>query len=230
VDGGLHSGHTEEQSGGNGMRKCYRTIKKEASAEYEEKKSRFIAEVLPIVSEEEAIAFINGAKSRHKMAGHHVYAYYLAETMQIKRYSDDGEPQGTAGIPVLDVIEKNRMEDVVIVVTRYFGGVLLGAAGLIRAYGKAAALAVEKAGVVERRIADEWSLLVEYPMFQPVRNDLEKNGYGIRGVQYASDVEISVQVPTERGEEFSRRLADLTNGTAIAEIVGQSYLQTDVLR
>ena len=209
------------------MRDYYRTIKAEALAEYEEKKSRFIGAVRPVSDEADAIAFINEVKARHRMARHHAYAYYIADNnVQIKRYSDDGEPQGTAGIPTLEVLEKNKIEDVVVVVTRYFGGVLLGAAGLIRAYGKAAAMAVEQAGVVERRIADEWSVLIEYPMLSPVKNELEKSGYGIRGIQYASDVEIAVQVPKENSTQFQQRLADITNGAAIAEIVGKSYLQT----
>ena len=212
------------------MRECYRTIKIEASAEYEEKRSRFIADVMPVTNEESAIAFLNETKVRHRMARHHVYAYNIAEGVQIKRYSDDGEPQGTGGIPVLEVLEKNKIEDVIVVVTRYFGGVLLGAAGLIRAYGKAAAMAVERAGVVERRIADEWNILIEYPMFQSVKNELEKNGYCIHRVQYASDIEISAQIPKESGTKFVQRLADLTNGTAVAEKVGRSYLQTDVIR
>ena len=206
------------------MREYYRTIEHEAIAEFEEKKSRFIAAAKPVANEEEAIAFINGIRTQHRMASHNVYAYYTANLIQSKRYSDDGEPQGTAGIPVLDVIVKNGLEDVVIVVTRYFGGVLLGAAGLVRAYGKSAAAAIEKAGLVEKRLADEWSILVDYALFQQVKNEVEKSRFAILRCEYGADVEISVQIPRDLPFSFSERLADLTNGTAIAQIVGKSYM------
>ena len=126
----------------------YRTILNEASDEFIERKSRFIGYIKPVTTQEDAVSFINEIKSKHWDATHNVYAYILRDG-QIRRYSDDGEPQGTAGIPVLDVLQKEGLTDCVVVVTRYFGGILLGGGGLVRAYSHAAKLAVDAAGVIK---------------------------------------------------------------------------------
>ena len=128
----------------------YKTVTMDTSDEFVEKRSRFIGYIRPVKTEEEAIAFINQIKSKHWDATHNVYAYCLREG-QVKRYSDDGEPQGTAGIPTLDVLLKSEVTDVVVVTTRYFGGILLGGGGLVRAYSHAASLALAKAQVVTMR-------------------------------------------------------------------------------
>ena len=137
------------------MRKEYLTASGEASAEMEEKKSRFIATVKPVATEEEAQFFINSIKSRCWNATHNVYAYYIGGDTVTQRFSDDGEPSGTAGIPVLEAIKKLGVEDTAVVVTRYFGGTLLGASGLVRAYGKSAAMGIEAAGIVKRMLCVE---------------------------------------------------------------------------
>ncbi|MBQ1830507.1 MAG: YigZ family protein, partial [Ruminococcus sp.] len=129
------------------MNKDYKTVAREASDEFVEKRSRFIGYVKPVKTEEEAVAFINQKRSEHWDARHNVYAYSLREG-NIKRYSDDGEPSGTAGMPVLDVIVKNEIYDVCVVVTRYFGGVLLGTGGLVRAYSQGSKIALESGGIV----------------------------------------------------------------------------------
>ena len=126
------------------MAKDYKTVLENASDEFVEKRSRFIGYCKPVKTEQEAIDFINEKRSEHWNATHNVYAYSLREG-NIKRYSDDGEPSGTAGMPVLDVIVKNEIFDVVVVVTRYFGGVLLGTGGLVRAYSHGSKIAVEAA-------------------------------------------------------------------------------------
>ncbi len=128
----------------------YFTVKGSATSEFQEKKSTFIGYIKRVNTEEEAKNFVNEIKSMHKEATHNVYAYIVGENKGIQRYSDDGEPQGTAGIPVLEVIKKNDLTDVAVVVTRYFGGILLGGGGLIRAYSKGASSAIEEAGVVEK--------------------------------------------------------------------------------
>ena len=125
----------------------YITIHKYASFEYEDRKSIFIGEARPVTTEDEALAFIDAVKKRYPDARHHVYAYVLREN-SIMRFSDDGEPQGTAGMPVLDVIRKNGLTNTVIVVTRYFGGTLLGTGGLVRAYTAAALGAIENAEII----------------------------------------------------------------------------------
>ena len=125
----------------------YKTIRLREEAEFIERRSRFIGHACPVKTEEEAVAFINEMKAKYWDASHNVYAYCLREG-QIKRYSDDGEPQGTAGIPVLDVLQKSGVVDTAVVVTRYFGGILLGAGGLVRAYSHGASIALEAAGIV----------------------------------------------------------------------------------
>ena len=127
----------------------YKTVKNDANAEFIEKKSRFIGYCRPVKSQDEAVNFINEIRSIHRQATHNVYAYILRED-NIMRYSDDGEPAGTAGVPVLEVLKKENLTDIAVVVTRYFGGVLLGAGGLVRAYGKSAKLGVDAAVRIEK--------------------------------------------------------------------------------
>jgi uncharacterized YigZ family protein len=128
----------------------YLTIKDTVSEEFEEKKSIFIGHAKRVYNEEDAKTFVSHIRNMHKQATHNVFAYIIGENKGIQRYSDDGEPQGTAGIPVIEVIKKNEVTDIAVVVTRYFGGVLLGAGGLVRAYSKAAAGAIKSAGIVEK--------------------------------------------------------------------------------
>ena len=142
----------------------------------------------------------------------------------VKRYGDDGEPKGTAGVPVLDVIEKSGLSDAVIVVTRYFGGILLGAAGLIRAYGKAASLAAASAGPVRKTLARQLCVLVEYPAYNIVRNAIETEGYEITGVAFGMDIEIGVTVPYGSVDPLCARLAELTAGTAVIGAAGDGYI------
>ncbi|HEX3029136.1 MAG TPA: YigZ family protein, partial [Clostridia bacterium] len=147
------------------MLKEYKTVLKQSVAETEEKKSRFIASVKPVKTEDEALEFINGLKSKYWDASHNVYSYYVGGNNIVQRFSDAGEPSGTAGLPILEVIKRMEVQDLVVVVTRYFGGTLLGAAGLIRAYSKSASLGIEAAVVVKRLQCRTISLIVEYTMF-----------------------------------------------------------------
>src|SRR5690606_10195609 len=128
------------------------------------KKSRFIATVRSVTNEREAEAFIHGIKKEHWNARHNVYAYNIITGDTAQRYSDDGEPQGTAGIPVLEAIKRMNLTDIAVVVTRYFGGILLGAPGLVRAYGRAASAAIEKAGIVGRVLCRKMILTVQYSL------------------------------------------------------------------
>jgi uncharacterized YigZ family protein len=210
------------------MRERYKTLRCGAAAEYEEKKSRFIAEAAPVHTEKDAIAFIGAIRQKHAGASHHAFAYLTAGAERSKRCSDDGEPQGTAGLPVLDVIEKNGMEDAVIVVTRYFGGTLLGAAGLIRSYGKAASLAVAAAGAVSVAPALDVSVLAGYQYLGVIKNEIEKNGFSIKGIQYGLDAELLVQIPQGGLEAFSRRVSDLTGGCAVMEALRESFITSDI--
>ena len=210
------------------MRQSYRTLRGEGVAEYEEKRSRFIGTASPAASESEVMEFMASVRQRYKDVSHHVYAYLCGEGGLIKRCSDAGEPQGTGGVPVLEVIEKSGLTDVAIVVTRYYGGIKLGAAGLIRSYGKTASLAVSAAGIVIKSLAREVIFLVGYPLFNIVRNMLEKGGYTISNITYGVDIELSVIVPFAEVDGLCGCIAEITAGAVVIEQAGDLYIDTPV--
>lgn len=209
------------------MQTEYKTVLKHAVAEFEEKKSRFIATVTPVSSEDEATEFINGLKTKYWDATHNVYAYYIGGSNIIQRFSDDGEPSGTAGMPVLEVIKRAGVQNVAVVVTRYFGGTLLGAAGLIRAYSKSAALGLEAAVFIRRQLCVEMNIVVEYTLFGKVQSQLIAEGYVIKHVIYGQDVEIIVYVPVENEEQFVKFVIEVTNARAIVEAGEKTYVTLD---
>ena len=206
------------------MQKEYKTILNQVVVEHEEKKSRFIASVKPIKTEEEAVEFINGLKSKYWDANHNVYAYHIGGDTIVQRFSDDGEPSGTAGMPVLEVIKKKELQDLVVVVTRYFGGTLLGAAGLIRTYGKSAAMGVEAAVVVRRQLCTEVSVVVEYTLFGKVQSLILGHGYTIKDTIYGQDVELLVFVQVDAVEEFIHLIIEATNARAVVEPGDKYYI------
>ena len=206
------------------MRLSYRTLRGEGVAEYEEKRSRFIGTAGPAASETEAINFLAAVRQRYKDVSHHVFAYLCGEGGLVKRCSDAGEPQGTAGAPVLEVIEKSRLADVVIAVTRYYGGINLGAAGLIRSYGKTASLAVGAAGIVEKSLARELVFLVEYPQYNTLRHMLEMSRHTISQTLFGIDIEISVIVPHAEVDALCARAREITAGAVVVEQAGDVYI------
>lgn len=209
---------------GNNLLKEYFTVLNPAVVEVVEKKSRFIAAVKHIEDETEAIGFINDLKAKHWDASHNVYSYYIGGNNIIQRFSDDGEPSGTAGLPVLDVIKKNGVQDLVIVVTRYFGGTLLGAAGLIRAYSKSAALAIENAVIIKRQLCTLITITAEYTLFGKLQNFLMAKGYTIRNIVYNQDVEVNVFVKIDEVDIFSESIIEITNARAILEFGENTYI------
>lgn len=200
----------------------YTTLAHYAEFRYEEKKSVFIGEAAPCEREEDALAFIARVKSRFPDARHHVYAYLLRENAK-NRYSDDHEPQGTAGMPVLDVIRKNDCTDTVIVVTRYFGGVLLGTGGLVRAYTAAAVGALREAGVVTYRIYHHLSLGLSYSDYNRISPELEKSGVRILDTAYAEGVVLTISLPKEQSEDFMRRMTEATGGRAVMTVLSECF-------
>jgi uncharacterized YigZ family protein len=189
----------------------YITVKNEANESFEEKKSEFIGWVKPVTTEDEAKQFVNEIKNKHREATHNVYAYIIGENMGIQRYSDDGEPQGTAGIPVLDVIKKNNITDVAVVVTRYFGGILLGAGGLCRAYTKGAALAIKKAGVVEKVVAINTKITMDYEMLGKVQYLFSQNNWYIESIEYGEKVELFTVCESHDLELRNNEIINCTN-------------------
>lgn len=210
------------------MRKDYLTVSKEAVAETEEKKSRFIATVRPVSTEEEAQAFISGLKAKYWNATHNVYAYYIcAENVQ-QKFSDDGEPSGTAGLPVLEAIKKLDVQDCAVVVTRYFGGTLLGASGLVRAYGKCAALGIEAAGIIRKQLCIQADVLIDYSMLGKLQAVAAAQGYMIKDTIYAQDVHMQIYVPVDEIEAFSAVVTEASNGRALITIGEKVYVTKDV--
>jgi len=207
------------------VNKDYKTVAREASDEFVEKRSRFIGYVKPVKTEEEAVAFINQKRSEHWDARHNVYAYSLREG-NIKRYSDDGEPSGTAGMPVLDVIVKNEIYDVCVVVTRYFGGVLLGTGGLVRAYSQGSKIALESGGIVLMQSCSLCEVSCSYNRYGKVSSLVMENGATIDDTIYESDVKIKFHIPPEQLSQLNKKLADATSGEVQAESDGESYFMT----
>ena len=209
------------------MNKDYKTVAREASDEFVEKRSRFIGYVKPVKTEEEAVAFINQKRSEHWDARHNVYAYSLREG-NIKRYSDDGEPSGTAGMPVLDVIVKNEIYDVCVVVTRYFGGVLLGTGGLVRAYSQGSKIALESGGIVLMQSCSLCEVSCSYNRYGKVSSLVMENGATIDDTIYESDVKIKFHIPPGMLDGLNKKLADATSGEVQAVSDGESYFMTPV--
>lgn len=201
----------------------YFTIKDEVSAQFEEKKSVFIGHIKRIYNEDEAKEFINKIKSEHREARHNVYAYVIGENMGIQRYSDDGEPQGTGGIPVLEVIKKNEITDVVVVVTRYFGGILLGKGGLVRAYSKGAALAVSEGGIVEKVKGLIIDIIIDYDMLGKVQYLFEQNLWHTENTDYTDKVKITMYCPKDIVEVLQSNTVETTNGKCEIIIGDEDY-------
>lgn len=189
----------------------YKTVRQFASDELVEKRSRFIGYCKPVSTQDEAIAFINEIKSKHWDARHNVYAYVI-RSEGVSRYSDDGEPQGTAGIPVLDVIRKRGVTDCVIVVTRYFGGVLLGAGGLVRAYSAAAKLAVDASGEREMIVCSVCSLSCSYTMYGKLPSMIASFGGSIDDSSFTDDVHLVFHLPEDNLAAFNKALSEESSG------------------
>ncbi len=198
------------------------TLEKAASAELTEKKSVFIGYAAPVESEEEAIEFIKTIKKKHADARHNVYAYML-NGGGIARYSDDGEPQGTAGVPVLDIIRKGGFCDAVIVVTRYFGGILLGAGGLVRAYSAAARMAVEAAGIVTYDLFTEFTLTVSYNDHGKLTTLLNQADPLRDDIDYADHVVLRLALPREELDDLMAQAAEITAGRASFTVTGERF-------
>lgn len=190
---------------------AYRTIRTGASAEFVERKSRFIGHICPMQTQEEAVAFIQEKKSKYWDATHNVYAYVLREG-QTRRYSDDGEPQGTAGIPVLDVLLKENLTDCVVVATRYFGGILLGTGGLVRAYGHTSKIAVDAGGIVTMALCSILEVRSDYAFYGRLSSLIPEMGGVILDTQYAQDVCVRFKLPSSVVDAFDAKLFDQSLG------------------
>ncbi|OMP65821.1 YigZ family protein [Domibacillus epiphyticus] len=204
------------------MLSFYKTVKGYGEYEIVIQKSRFIAYVDRVESVEEAQAFIERIKKQNRDATHNCSAYMIGENDQIQKANDDGEPSGTAGVPILEVIKKRGLKDTAIVVTRYFGGIKLGAGGLIRAYGKSASEGLNATGIVERRLLKVVTASIDYSWLGKIENELHSSIYDIKNIRYAENVEVDVFVEEKDVPVFCGWMTEMTNGQAV-------YTEGDVL-
>ena len=198
------------------------TVKEAAVASFIERKSEFIGSITPVKTEEEAISFVNSVKKQYADAKHNVYAYLLREN-NVTRFSDDGEPHGTAGLPVLDVLRKEGVTDVAVVVTRYFGGILLGTGGLVRAYSQAAKMALDAAGKSTMEKLLVFSLRVNYSDLQKIEPILENYTMIRLDTAYADDVRLSAAMREGEYPALEKALTERTNGRAILKLEGEQF-------
>ena len=191
----------------------YKTIYEPAQDSFVEKKSEFIGYICPVRTNDEAVEFINQIKAQNRKARHNVYAYILREG-NISRYSDDGEPQGTGGVPVLDVLQKEGLTDVCVVVTRYFGGILLGASGLVRAYSHACKLAVDAAKIMIMCQCSEITVTCDYSFYGKLSYVVPEFDVKIKNEDFADDVKVTMLVKSDLVSPLKEKLVDLSNGKA----------------
>lgn len=204
------------------MRDGYYSIGDRATIEITINKSRFIGDAFHVATEEDALKAIQSIEEKYPDATHHCYAYHVGIDSIIKRFNDDGEPGGTAGMPIFQVIEQREIKNVLVVVTRYFGGIKLGAGGLVRAYSTAAAKVLDRAGVVWMELCDKGVLTIEYDSLGSVEYFLKQNDIPILDTIYEDKVYIHVISPMP-WDELIKRLNDICNGRLIYEKSGQVY-------
>ena len=200
----------------------YITVKGPSYFEYEDRKSVFIGMAMPVSCEADAIAFIESVKKRYPDARHHVYAYVLRENSTM-RFTDDREPQGTAGMPVLDIIRKNGCTDVCIVVTRYFGGTLLGTGGLVRAYTSAALGALEAAEIIRYDIYTELEIAVSYSDYGKITSILSEIGFRTESTEYDVGVRVGGSIVKSELDRLKNALVEATAGRVEIEIIGEEF-------
>ncbi len=205
------------------MKNQYKTIHQYGEGEMIINKSRFIGYSKPIESEEEAIEFIEEIKTKHKDATHNVFAYVVGEDSIIQRYSDDGEPNGTAGIPIIEILKKEELRNTVVVVTRYFGGIKLGVGGLVRAYIKGAKLGLDESQIVEKILHNKLKFKIDYTLYGKVENELMAKNYTVDSVEYDEFVNISVLSPFDKTEQLIDLMKNLSSGTMDYEYLEDEY-------
>lgn len=205
------------------MTETYNTITKAGQDEVEIKKSRFIGYATPVKSEEEAYAFVERIRKQHYDARHNCFAFAIGSENTLLRFSDDGEPQGTAGKPILEVITGQELVDVCIVVTRYFGGTLLGTGGLVRAYTEAAKLAVDDAGIYTMKLVKQVDITTNYNDSGKVQYLLGSSDAEVSGTDYTEDVRFHVYVPVNDYGRIEKQVTEATSARAVIEVLGETY-------
>ncbi|MFJ7649011.1 YigZ family protein [Lysinibacillus sp. NPDC097279] len=207
------------------MRDNYLTVKGYGESEIVISKSRFLTYIERAESEEDAMLFIERIKKMHHNATHNCSAYIIGEHDHIQKANDDGEPSGTAGVPMLEVLKKQGLKDTVVVVTRYFGGIKLGGGGLIRAYGKATTEGLLAAQVVERKLHHLMKIVIDYTWLGKVENEIRNSAYSLEEIRYLEGVEIIVSVLKEEENQFTNWITELTNGQASVSFESAQFIE-----
>lgn len=210
------------------MSENYLTIKASGSHELEIKKSRFICSVQRVATKEAADAFIASVHQDNPKANHNCFAYMVGEHDEVQRESDDGEPSGTAGVPILEVLKRMQLHDVVAVVTRYFGGTKLGAGGLIRAYSNATSRAIEKVGLVKKVLQRDLSLSVSYANYEKLSYHLEQEHINVITTNYGSSVDVTIAVDLAAVDSVQTKITDLLSGQVNIKAGDEHYHEVDV--
>lgn len=210
------------------MLSTYYTVKPEGNDQIIIQKSRFIGYVCRVKTEEEAQAFIQEIKKKHYDATHNCSAYIIGEHDEIQKANDDGEPSGTAGVPILEVLKKQGLKDTAVVVTRYFGGIKLGAGGLIRAYGSTTSQAIKTTGIVKRQLMKGFSITVDYGLLGKLENVLRNSEHILETIHYLENVEFIVFVEDGQETKFTEWIVDLTNDQAKIVELDPKYIEIDV--
>ena len=201
----------------------FKTVHSFGSDEIIINKSKFIGYANPINSEDEAINFINQIKKKHADATHNVYAYVYGDNSNIQRFSDDGEPSGTAGMPVLNLIKLENLRNIVVVVTRYFGGILLGAGGLARAYSKAAKIGIDNAIIVDKTLYCDLNVEIDYTLLGKLENELSKNNYLIKNKIFNEKVNLNILCLEEDIEKLKSLILNASSAKCKIDVINSSY-------
>lgn len=207
------------------MKEAYFTIYQNGEHQIEIKKSKFICHLFRIENEEQAKEYIAKIKKEHYKANHNCSAYMLGENFEIQRSSDDGEPSGTAGVPMLEVLKKNQLQNTLAIVTRYFGGIKLGAGGLIRAYSTSVSEALKEIGIVQGKLQQILDIIIDYPQLGKLQNYLENEQIAIQEIDYLEQITVKVAIDIIQCESFQNALIDLFNNQLSIQILDQKYVE-----
>ncbi|NME50360.1 YigZ family protein [Enterococcus cecorum] len=207
------------------MKEAYFTIYQNGEHQIEIKKSKFICHLFRIENEEQAKEYIAKIKKEHYKANHNCSAYMLGENFEIQRSSDDGEPSGTAGVPMLEVLKKNQLQNTLAIVTRYFGGIKLGAGGLIRAYSTSVSEALKEIGIVQGKLQQILDIIIDYPQLGKLQNYLENEQIAIQEIDYLEQITVKVAIDINQCKSFQNALIDLFNNQLSIQILDQKYVE-----
>lgn len=207
------------------MKEAYFTIHQNGEHQIEIKKSKFICHLFRIENEEQAKEYIAKIKKEYYKANHNCSAYMLGENFEIQRSSDDGEPSGTAGVPMLEVLKKNQLQNTLAIVTRYFGGIKLGAGGLIRAYSTSVSEALKEIGIVQGKLQQILDIIIDYPQLGKLQNYLENEQIAIQEIDYLEQITVKVAIDINQCESFQNALIDLFNNQLSIQILDQKYVE-----